>query len=164
VTMSKLFGLVWYYKAFLAMLCAVPLVFFAEYFRANYDMKSEGVLLAYMAGIVVGILIFSFFSVGEFRVRNLSTPALPLLAIFVIGLFFGTMSQSLLVSAMFDPGAKSTAFPYAIYGMNPAVAYIIICAVALVFQQSFRFVQFSVVNVFGLIMMGAGVALVLWKK
>lgn len=162
--MNFLFGMSWKAQAITAMFCSVPMVFAAEYFRSNFDMRFEGILFTYLSGIISGLFLMARFNIGGVSVKGLCQPFWPLVIIFFLGLVFGSTGHSMLVSAMLNQNVPSAALPYAIFGLNPSVAYTLTVVGAICLPQAFKNTQPNWVNFCGLLTLAAGTAMVMYKN
>ena len=157
-------NLSWIWKSIIAMLLIVPLVLLAGFFRSNYGVKSEGVLFAWVAGVAVGIICLSEFGVAGLNAKNLYQPFWPLVCIFFIGMISGTFANVFLIMAMFDPAVPNPAIPYAIFGINPAVAYLLTLGAALIFPQFFKGIEFRITDLLGVVLMVAGMTVLIYRR
>lgn len=154
----------WMWKSIAAMLLIVPLTLLAGFFRSNYGVKSEGVLFAWVAGVFAGIVLLSINNIGGLNAKSLYQPLWPLIFIFICGAIFGTLANVFLISAMFDSAVSNPAIPYAIFGLNPAIAYVLTLLAALVLPQFFKNIEFSAYDFSGIVLVVAGMTMLIYHR
>lgn len=161
---NYLFSMPWLIKTILSVFFIVPLVVAAEFFKSNYGARFEGVLFAWVLGIVLGVFWLSFRKIGGMELKNFIHPFWPLFFVFLAAFFLGTLANALVVSAMFDQNVTNAALPYAIFMSNSAVAYLTTAGLAIVLPRFFRQVEFSGLNFLGILFVVVGMGMLIWKN
>lgn len=159
-----LFNMSWLAKSIVAMFLIIPMVLIIEFFKNNYGAKFEGVIFAWYSAVLLGVCYFSLNKIGGMDLKNLYQPLWPLFFVFLVGILLGTLAITLTVSAMFDQSVSNSALPYAIFGANPAVAYLIIAGLGVLMPRFFPLVTFSWVNFLGIFFMVVGMGMLVWKN
>lgn len=158
--MNFLMNLGWLGKSVTAMICIIPLMLMFNFFGKNYGVKPESLMCSWFIGVAIGIAV----SVWRFEVFNsvdLYTPLIPLLIVVLLGILIGTPANILLAHAV--PKAPNPALPFTIVNIGSVLAYMLAPAMAILLPRYFDKIQFSLINLVGILMVAIGMGLVMYR-
>jgi hypothetical protein len=156
--MNYLMSLHWLHKSILV--CGFLIIFNLIFpIFAKNNVRPEVVLCYWYLGAIIGISL-SFWKLEMFEVKDLYTPAIPLLIIFVIGVIIGTPANILFGQAMADPSCPNPGIAFTIMNSAGAFAYIIGPALAMALPKVFDKMKFVPTDFLGLVLIVSGIGII----
>ncbi len=151
----------WITKSFVAMFLIIPMMVFLPMFEHRFGLKAEGFFIAWFFGCFVGFLVLG--KMSSTPLNEYISPIWPFMAIVVAALIIGSTANILLVQAMSTTQAPNPALPFAIVNLAGTFAYIIAWGGGRFLPTFFPKLEFSIVNVAGLLLIAVGISFIMYQ-
>ena len=151
----------WFAKSLVAVGLMAPLAALMVFFNKRFGMSGEAFLFAWVIGVALAFICFAEMS-STISTRELVKPLVPFLVVLVIGMILGGLANVFLAQAI--PVAPNPALPLAIFSVNVPAAYLLSYWMGKVSPANFPPIEFSFVNFGGTIVLGFGLAMVMYKS
>ena len=155
----------WQVKAFIAMLVILPIMVLMPILQKNFGLKPESFFIAWFMGCFVSFVTMAMYT--SVPSKEYFSPLWLVGLVFLLAFILGGPGNILLVQSMNMDAIKpppNPALPFAIVGLASTLAYVLGSLGGKVFPSVFPTVQFSMVNIIGLLLIAAGTAAVMYQK
>ena len=150
----------WIGKSIIAIFCFMPASIAIVFFKRNYGIKPEAMLVWYFLGITIGSgLILPRPNILENKDFFLN---IPLFIMIILGIVFGTSSNTLLFQAI--SMASNAGLPLAIVNIHALVTFLTMIFLAWWLPGYFEKAQFHPAHLIGIILILVGVLLIALKR
>lgn len=150
----------WDLKALVVVGLVFPLPILLTFFGKQYGMRSEGFLLAWIVG-ASGAFIFLASISETMEMKELVNPLLPFLCVILFGAILGGVGNILLAQSIGE--APNPGLPWAIFTINTPLAYLLAYALGKIFPVMFPVFEFNWINFAGIIVLGIGLVMVMYR-
>lgn len=151
----------WVVKTLVAVGLMAPLATLMVFFNKRFGLSGEAFFFAWIIGVAVAFICFAEMS-STLTTRNLVKPLLPFLMVLIMGVMLGGVANVFLAQAI--PAASNPGLPWAIFSINTPIAYLLSYWMSKVSPANFPVVEFSWINFGGIIFLGVGLAMVMYKS
>lgn len=150
----------WFGKSILAAFLFIVPFLSVNFFVRNFQLKPEVILIWYFVGLAIG----SFGLLISFKLVKLSelSPTIPLIAVAILGLVFGSLPNILLYQAL--PMSPNPGLPMAIINIATVITFLAAIGLAQILPKWFVTGKFDWVHLCGIALTVIGVSLVALRR
>ncbi len=151
----------WMLKAFMALSLMVPLSLFMMFFQKKFGISGETFFFGWFLGVILAFALFAHTS-PTMSSSDLFQPLIPFLTVVVLGIVFGGMGNVFLSQSVLQ--APNPGLTWAILSIGTPLVYVATVVFGKVFSSSFPPIEFSMVNLIGIVIMSIGLVMVMYQQ